>query len=254
VRLALSAAVLLVLAFALERGGWPERRVVLTVLGIGTTVLFANQLAIAYGVDLSTASTAALAFGTMPILAALMERGRHGGRHWVAATISFGGVALIALGAGGDLTGTPVGIGIAILGPVTFTLYSVLLRPYTNVMSTSRAMSLTVVGCVVPFLLVGSPQLADESWSSIPPLAWVGLASSALIVQIASNILWFRVLRTTGTVRASVYVNLQPFFGALFGVVLLGERLTGVQIVGGVLIGLGIVVARWQRPLAPEAA
>jgi drug/metabolite transporter (DMT)-like permease len=49
-----------------------------------------------------------------------------------------------------------------------------------------------------------------------------------------------------------LYANLQPFLGAFFAVVVLSEKMGVIQIVGGLVIGGGILIARLAQPPAPS--
>ena len=59
-----------------------------------------------------------------------------------------------------------------------------------------------------------------------------------------TNVLWFTAIDRVGPSRASLYANLQPFLGALFALLLLSEQMTALQVVGGLAIAAGIVLAR----------
>ena len=67
-----------------------------------------------------------------------------------------------------------------------------------------------------------------------------------------TNVLWFTAIDRVGPSRASLYANLQPFLGALFALLLLSEKMTALQVVGGLAIAAGIVLAR-RRPALPAA-
>jgi drug/metabolite transporter (DMT)-like permease len=60
-------------------------------------------------------------------------------------------------------------------------------------------------------------------------------------------VLWFTAIERVGANRAALYSNLQPFLGAAFAVVALGERMGPLAIAGGVVIAAGIVIARPRR-------
>ena len=53
---------------------------------------------------------------------------------------------------------------------------------------------------------------------------------------------------SVGANRASLYANLQPFLGAAFAVLTLGETMGTLQIIGGAVIAAGILLARERRP------
>ena len=68
---------------------------------------------------------------------------------------------------------------------------------------------------------------------------------------MTTNLLWFTAINRVGPSRASLFANLQPFLAAIIALLLLSEQITVVQVVGGVAIGGGIVLAPRRGP-APE--
>ena len=70
---------------------------------------------------------------------------------------------------------------------------------------------------------------------------------------MVTNLLWFRALHRIGASRATLVANLQPFVAAVFALVLLSERMTVLQVLGGLLIAGGILIARRRRPPAPAS-
>lgn len=76
--------------------------------------------------------------------------------------------------------------------------------------------------------------------------AWPGastLASAALLGFLsygASLVLFVVALRHLGTARTGAYFSVAPFFGALLGVLMLGEPVTTMLLVAGVLMALGV--------------
>ena len=69
---------------------------------------------------------------------------------------------------------------------------------------------------------------------------------------VITNVLWFTAIDRVGPSRASLYANLQPFLGAVFALLILSEAMTWVQVLGGLGIAGGIVLAR-RRPTIPAA-
>jgi drug/metabolite transporter (DMT)-like permease len=111
-----------------------------------TVVLFLNQLCFIYALRFTTATTVALLFGTLPIFTALLARGagveRQSVRFWLAALLSFGGVALVAIGSGGKLSADLKGDALAIGGALTWAAYSVTISPLMRSYSPFRCRSL----------------------------------------------------------------------------------------------------------------
>ena len=104
----------------------------------------------------------------------------------------------------------------------------------------------------VSLLATSAGQLASQDWGEITTLAWLALGYSMLLALVLTNVLWFTAIGRVGAARSSLYMNLQPFLGAIFAVLVLSETMSAVQIAGGVVIGLGILVARQTRPRTPS--
>src|SRR5262249_22886740 len=94
------------------------RRDLLVLGAVSLVGLCLNQGGLLYSLHLAPASSVALVFGVLPILISVIaqligiERLRI--RHWVACGVSFVGVALVAVGAGGTLSGSLGGALIAL--------------------------------------------------------------------------------------------------------------------------------------------
>src|ERR671934_910687 len=95
------------LTYGME-GRLSVRRRDLPLLLVAAAVgIWVNQITYMYAVKLTTATTVALILGSTPIFAALFARvvglERLALPFWVASLVSFGGVALIAIGSGGGV-------------------------------------------------------------------------------------------------------------------------------------------------------
>ena len=223
---------------------------------LGATVLFANQLSFVYALRFTTATTVALIFGTLPIFTALFARGS-GVEHlplrfWAAAGLSFVGVALVALGSGGNLSANLKGDMLALAGSATWAAYSVAIGPLMRRYSPFRLSAVFLLAAAVALVAAGSGQLADQSFH-FGALVWVGFVFAVLGPLVITNLLWFTAIGRVGPSRAALFANLQPFIAALVALALLSEPITTVQIVGGVGIAGGIALAsrRGAVPVPP---
>ena len=165
----------------------------------------------------------------------------------IAATGSFAGVALVAIGAGAHVSGGIDGILLAVVTAATWAGYSVLIAPLMRRYSPFRLSAVFLCIVSVPLLLLASPQFGDQSFD-IGALAWIGFAFAVVGPLVLTNLLWFTAIDRVGPSRASVFANLQPFLAAIIALLLLDERLTAVQVVGGLAIAAGIVISRERRP------
>jgi drug/metabolite transporter (DMT)-like permease len=223
-----------------------------------------NQIGFAFSFDFARASTVALLFGTLPIFAGIFSQiagiDRLTARRWIAAAISFAGVGIVAVAVHGTPSGRPGGILISLVAPATFALYSIGLTPYVRKYGTYTVNMLIAVFALPPLLAISAPQLASMDWSSVTPVAWLGLLYSALVAYTFTNLLWFAAVERVGTARAAIYANLQPFLGAVFALVLLSEPVNSLEWLGGAAIAAGILLSRtgsasWKHvPLETKTA
>src|SRR3989454_7581451 len=178
------------------------------MIAFGTTVLFVNQLGFVYALRFTTATTVALIFGTLPIFTALVARvsgvERLSLRFWVAASLSFAGVVLVAIGSGGNLSADLKGDTLAVLGALTWASYSVAIAPLMRRYSPFRLSAVLLLSVTVPLFAAGSAQLARQSFH-FGALVWIGFAFAVLGPLVLTNLLWFTAIDRVGPSRASLF-------------------------------------------------
>ena len=254
IRFAIGAALFSGLTYVREHTIRVRRDDVWLLLGAAALGIWLNQVSFSYSVRLTTAATVALIFGTLPIFVALVSRAfrlEHLRlRHWLATAISFSGVALVAAGAGGDLSGDLGGILLALGACVTWAGYTVAMGPLMRRYSPYRISAFVLIAGSVPLFASAAKQLVTQDWSALGGLAWAAFVYSLFFSLVFTNVMWFTAIDRVGAARASLYANLQPFLGAFFALVVLSEEMGVLQFAGGLVIGAGILLARGGRPPA----
>jgi drug/metabolite transporter (DMT)-like permease len=252
IRYSAGALLFAALTYGSERsftiGGRRDLMLLVAAAGAG---IWLNQLAYVYAIKLTTASTVALTLGITPIFAALgafaVGLERMSMRFWIAAVVSFAGVALIALGAGGGVSLDVTGNLLAVATAATWAAYSIVIAPLMRRYSPYRISAIVLlIGCL-PLVATALGQLREQTFS-LGVLPWLAIVFATLGPLVVTNVLWFRSVSSVGPSRATLFANIQPFIAVLLAVLILSERMTGVQIAGGVLIGLGIGLARRPSP------
>jgi len=254
VRYGFAGLIFVALTLYAERTLRVERRHA-PLLGLAAVILCLNQLSFIFALDLTTASTIGLVMGAIPIFAAIfglvLGTERPTPRFWLAAAVSFAGVGLVAIGAGGDVSGGLAGIVLGLCTAATWAAYTVTVGPLMHTYSPSQMSAIVIPLAWVGIVLVGLPQTTEQDWD-VGTQVWALMVFATLGPLVLTNILWFRSIHRIGANRATLAANLQPFVAAVLAVVLLSEPLDAIQIAGGVLIALGILVVRRRAP-APQA-
>jgi drug/metabolite transporter (DMT)-like permease len=218
----------------------------LKLLAAGAILLFANQLSFVYALRFTTATTVALLFGTLPIFTVLISSAvgmeRLSVRFVIAAAVSFAGVALVAFGSSVGLSAHLKGDALAVAGAVTWAGYSVLIAALMRRYSPYRLSAVFLLAVMLPLALVGSGQLANQSFD-LGWAVWAWFAYAVIGPLVITNVTWFTALDRVGPSRASLFANLQPFLAAVIALLVLHESITGTQVAGGLLIGCGILLS-----------
>lgn len=249
-----AALIFAVLTYTLE-GSLSVSRRDLPLLLAAAAFLSINQFTFHYGLKLTTASAGALIMGTLPVFTALIAAGARvetlTGRFVLASVVSFGGVALVAIGAetggGGSASGNLLLLGTA----ATWAAYSVTIAPLMRRYSPYRISSFVLAAVCVPLLIAGAGQISSQDWS-LGTTVWAAAVFAILGPIVLTNVFWFRSIAIVGPSRATLVANLQPFLAAVFALVILSEEMTWLQVAGGVAIAGGIALARRRRTAASE--
>jgi drug/metabolite transporter (DMT)-like permease len=215
----------------------------------------AYQIGFIEGLARTTASSAALIFGCTPVVVALLshlskhEKVRLGGA--AGTLLGFYGVYLI-VGSGRVGAAETAGITLAgnllIVGAMfSWAGYTVLARNLLRRYSPLRITTLTVLFGSIFLIPLSIPSALRQEWSVISPVSWGSLVYSFTFSLVICYILWYRSVKKVGNVRTAIYSNLVPVFGTIFGVWLLGDRLTAGLWIGAACILAGIVLTRIDR-------
>ena len=219
-------------------------------------VLLLNQICFVYALAFTTATTVALLFGTLPIWTGLLARGtgveRQSLRFWIAALLSFAGVALVAAGSHGKLSTNLKGDALAVGGAATWAAYSVAISPLMRRYTPFRLSAVFLLSVALPLFAIGGSQVSRQNFA-FSPLVWIGFAFAVLGPLVTTNLLWFTAIDRVGPSRASLFANLQPFLAAIVALIVLSEKITTLQMAGGLALAGGIVLAPRVPPPAPDA-
>jgi drug/metabolite transporter (DMT)-like permease len=209
-----------------------------------------NQLCFVYGVKLVHASTVALLLGATPIfiggISVILGLERLQRSFWLGALLTLAGVTLIAVSTRGGLSAGLGGDLLAITTAFTWACYTVTIAPLMRRYSPFRISALVLLLGWIPLALISIPQVSSQHFS-FGWLVWLGFGYAIVGPLFLTNILWFTAIDRVGPSRASLFGNLQPFFGVMFAILLLSESLHALEIVGGVMIFAGIVLERVRR-------
>jgi drug/metabolite transporter (DMT)-like permease len=209
----------------------------------------------AWGVARSTASNSALINLTIPIITALLAVAMLGERmtaaRWASLLVSLAGVLILsdfdwrhmALTSNRFLLGNL----LVLLSCACSSLYNVcskeLLRRFSPVEVLAFGYFLAVL-VTIPLLCWLEP-FSLPSLRHYSSATWIGLVLLGVFVWGLAMVLWMSLLKRLDVSQASVSVYLLPFLGVLISAIFLGEKITGMMVLGGsvTLVGTIFVVS-----------
>lgn len=90
--------------------------------------------------------------------------------------------------------------------------------------------------------------------TSLSPLGVGAVVYLGVIVTVGAYGLFNFAVGRLPASQASAFVNLIPLFSLLIAVLVLGERLTGPQMLAAVVVFSGVALSQWRQPVMPLAA
>lgn len=247
-RMGIACVILLVMAYS-QRGIRPSTEDRKKLLGLGVLGHFVYQLLFVGGLSLTRAGTAALVVAASPAAVAIVARaGGHERlpmRAVAGIALSISGVMLV-VGGSVQADGTSHLLGdLLILGAVVvWAFYTTGLVPLAQRVEPAQVAAWTLVGGVVPLMLVAAPSIVATDWASVTPLTWAAVAYSGILAMVVAYLVWYHGVRAIGPTRTAMFANLQPIVAVFVAWAVLGEVPTVFQGIGAAAVLSGLYLAR----------
>jgi len=227
------------------------RRDLWTFVYLGFFGVVVNQMCFTMGLRYTSVGHAAVIVGMGPIytlvLAVLFRLERATWHKVVGMAIAFTGVAVLASENGiSPRSPSLVGDAITMTGSIGFATYAVLGK---RVAGKYDALTMAAFNhfagaiIILPVALHQVRMLGPFSrWRAIPWPAWTALLYMGLCSSALAYIFYFWLLRYLEASQLAAFTYLLPVLAVTLGIVLLGERGSVLQIVGG---GLALGGVYW---------
>jgi len=168
----------------------------------------------------------------------------------VGLGVALAGLTAVVLGgSGGAGEVTLAGVGLAALAATCQATYLVASRSGFTSLPSLQATAVILAGAASLIWLVAWPaELASGTpgaWMG-SPTAWLAVGVAGVLGAALAKVWMLRGVRRVGGTRAAVLMLAEPVTGVLLAAVLLDQGLTGLQVVGGLAVMAGALLA--QRP------
>ncbi len=202
----------------------------------------------------SLASNVGVILAVSPLFTTVLAR-FFGGTERLNATFvagfaaAMGGIALIAFGGNAAIATNPVGDVLALLAALTWAVYSNLMKKigtfgYDNVRCTRRIFFYGLLFMLPALGPLGFRLGLDRLASPVNAfnIIFLGLGASALCFAT-----WNLSVKILGAVRTSVYIYAVPVINIVAAMIVLGERITNLALLGAALTLAGLFLSEGSQ-------
>lgn len=230
------------------------------ILTLGATAVAMYNVLFLYGLRLAPASDGAIIVpGLAPVFTALLAwivlRERVGAWAVAGFITAFVGLYLVMNPSGARSADRFLGDLLFVLGALCWGIYSVAGKTATARFTPVTA---TLYATVAGTLMLLPFAIAERGWdalASAPLVSWAGVLYLGTFGTVFAFVLFYEGLKRIGAGRASAFAFLVPVIGVVTSVLLLDEKLTGITVLGGVLVLMGLwLVQRASHRSEPQPA
>jgi len=233
---------------------WREKEILIRkedlgkVIMVGTLGLGLYQVLWSLGLNLTSPSNSALILSTQPLLGTLyidlVKKEPVGKQQYWGMLLALVGVVLVILKPTAklhfSLETLPGDLLTLMAGFCAAIFFSVLSKPLLKTYSPLRLMSYCmIIGSLV--LWIASPFSAQPIvWSQVWGKTWWSMGYAVVFSGMLGHVFWYEGLGRIGVTKSMVYLYFIPIWAVLFNTLMMGETIFLQQILGGVLILLGV--------------
>ncbi|HEX6817154.1 MAG TPA: DMT family transporter [Ktedonobacterales bacterium] len=241
IRFGIAAAVLLAV-MAVRRMPLPPWRIVVGLILLGVLGRAGQGITYFSALELAPAGLVALLLYLYPALVTLLavvflkERLTRG--KILALLVALAGTALAA---GPVAGGEPLGVLLSLATAAIYAVYIVASSRVTWQASAFVSSALIVAGTVLPYAGIEAVRGTIGRTPYVPTLprtalGWGAILAMALFSTVVGTVTFFAGLQRVGPTNTSILSTFEPIWTVLLAALVLGERLSAVQLAGGVLI------------------
>jgi drug/metabolite transporter (DMT)-like permease len=218
---------------------------------------FLFSICMLFGVSMTSAVSAGVIMAAIPAVIALLSRAflreRIAGRTWAAIACAALGIGLLGLarpqahaGAGGaPATEAQAWLGnLLVFGAVLCEAsYAVIGKKLTGVLGPKRISSLINLWGFVLVTPLGLWAALRFDFTGVPAGIWLLLVFYSLAASVWTVWLWMTGLKRVPAAQGGVFTVMLPVSAAVVGVFVLGEQVSGLQLLAFAMALAGVVLA-----------
>jgi len=237
--------------FAVPRGQWRE------LAAISVTNMIVWHVLIIFAVQSLSSGRSAILGYTMPIFSAVIGVAAYGAtmqpRNWLGILAAALGVTLLLWHEISTLTGSPLGVVMALVGAACWGLGTQQIR-HTRMTVPTLTIVFWMTAATTLLMTVLAWTFERHRWGPPPDATWLAIAYNGFGVFVFAQAAWLALARNLPPLASTLSVMFIPVLGVFSGALFLGEALHWQDWAAIVLIVVAIASVLWPSPARPQAA
>ena len=223
----------------------PRQRIVQLMLIGGCGQALITYLSL-HALEYITVGPLAFLFYTYPAWVAMLAAVRRTERltpvRATALVLALAGVTIM-VGAPTEKL-NPIGVLLALASALLYSAYLPALEHVQTGIPALHATFLLIAGAAISFLLAAL--FAGELFLPTGTAVWANIFLLAFVSTVIAFSALIKGLSVLGPVRTAIIATVEPFFTAMLGILVLGNRFSTATLIGGVLIAAAVLLIEWS--------
>jgi drug/metabolite transporter (DMT)-like permease len=137
---------------------------------------------------------------------------------------------------------------LVLLAVIAWAVYSLLIKQHSHKFPLYGSLAVMLFLAVVVLLPFAALEWRTGILHLVEPQLIFGLLYLGIFPSVLALIFWNKGVAAIGPSRASIFLNLLPVFTIIGAVLFLGENVSIVQLIGGIVVVVGVYLSTKETP------
>lgn len=166
---------------------------------------------------------------------------------FLGAGLAYLGVALVMLGGAHKGTGAVTANALILISAVIWAWAAVISKPLIHEVSATRFLTLSMPGGLAALIPYGLVPSLNVKWSALTPLTWLMMFHVVVLSGAIAFTCFYVGVQKIGPAGAVLYQFCVPPLTVLFAYLTLHQPMTALQILGFLVVLVGVIWASRSR-------
>lgn len=226
-----------------------DKKDLLQILLLGLLNIPLNQFLFFISLKHTSAPNIALAYALTPAFVLLISifflKEKATLLKIIGVIIAFAGTTMILFEKGFDFSSDNfLGINLGLLASFSWALYTILGKKFVNKYGAVYTNLLAMVSGFIFFIPVFFAVKAPYNYNDFTLTQWSLAIYLGVVTSGIAYILWYYALKKIEASKVAVFNNLQPVLTTILAIIFLGQTLTPLFVIGGLITLFGVYITQ----------